>query len=106
MTAPGAASLCKHSPFVAYHRWKAALLMLPVVSQNLGKGRVVYRAVMERGLKVHRSVKLRISASGADGQSEDYLPKIRCEIKDGEEARTLEKKEWLADKPQYFEWVD
>jgi hypothetical protein len=66
----------------------------------------VYRAVMERGLKVHRSVKIRISASGADGQSEDYLPKIRCEIKDGEEARSLVEKEWLADKPEYFEWVD
>jgi hypothetical protein len=103
---PGAASWCMHPPFVAYHQWLAVKLILLVVSQNLGKGRIVNRSVMKRGLKVHRSVKARILARGVDGKNEGYLPKIRCAIKDGEEPRCLEKKEWLADKPEYFEWVD
>jgi hypothetical protein len=61
---------------------------------------------MNRGLKVHRSVKALISACGADGGNEGYLPQIRCEIKDGEEARSLKKEEWLADELGHFEWVD
>ena len=88
------------------HQWKAASLILLVVSQNFGKGRIVNHLVMERGLKVHRSVKLRISASGANGRNGEYRPRFRCEIKDGEEPQCLDEKEWLADKPMYFEWVD
>ena len=88
---------------MVYHQWQAALLILLVVSRNRGQGRIVHRSVMKRGLKVHRSVKDRISFFGPDG---GYLPKIRCTIKDGEKPRCLKREEWLADEPEYFEWVD
>ncbi|KAF9644019.1 hypothetical protein BDM02DRAFT_3122619 [Thelephora ganbajun] len=71
---------------------------------NRGKGRVVYRRVMERGIKVHRSVRTRMLARGKEGKNKPYLPKIRCMI-DGE-ARRLTREEWLAEEPSYFEWVD
>ena len=59
---------------------------------------------MERGLKVHRSVKARILAHHADGKEGGYLPKIRCKIEGEEEPRLLTRDEWLAGK--YFTWVD
>jgi hypothetical protein len=79
---------------------------LLVVSRNRGRGRIVHRSVMKRGLKVHRSVKDRILFFGPDGENEGYLPKIRCTINDREKPRRLKREEWLADEPEYFEWVD
>jgi len=71
---------------------------------NRGEGREVYEEVMKRGVKVHRSVKTRMLACPMDGNSKPYLPKIRFMI--GGEPRCLTRKEWLADKSEYFEWVD
>jgi len=63
----------------------------------------VYHRVMRRGVKVHRSVKTRMLAHGIEGENRPYMPKIRCVI-DGE-ARRLTREEWLADDPEFFEWV-
>jgi len=71
---------------------------------NRGKGRKVYHRVMRRGMKVHRSVKTRMMAHGVEGQNGAYSPKIRCVI-DGK-ARRLTREEWLAQVPEFFEWVD
>jgi len=71
---------------------------------NRGKGRIVYSRVMDRGMKVHRSVKTRILAQNVKGSKEPYLPLIRCTI--GDEVRPLKKGEWTADKPEHFKWVD
>jgi uncharacterized protein (DUF2235 family) len=71
---------------------------------NRGKGRQVYHLVMERGMKVHRSVKARMLALGPNGETKPYLPKIRCMI--GGKPRRLTREEWLADHPEHFEWVD
>ena len=75
-----------------------------VVSWNRGKGRKVDHRVMRRGMKVHRSVKTRMMANGVEGGKGQYLPKIRCVV-DGV-ARRLTREEWLAEVPEYFEWVD
>ena len=74
------------------------------VSWNRGKGREVYEGVMKRGIKVHRSVKARMLAFPMDRSNELYVPKIRFTI--GGEVRRLSREEWLADKPEYFDWVD
>ena len=79
-------------------------MIMPVVSWNRGKSRIVYRQVMGRGMKVHRSVKTRMLALGNEGE-EQYLPKIRCEITK-REIRRPTRKEWLAEEPTFFEWVD
>ena len=63
----------------------------------------MYRRVMDRGMKVHRSVRTRIETSGKDGGKE-YLPLIRCSINGT--IRPLTREEWLAEPPAYFEWVD
>jgi hypothetical protein len=105
-TTSGATSWCKYPHFVACHRWRAASLILLVVSWNTGKGRIVYPLVMERPMKVHRSVRTRISAQGWDGEKGRYLPAVRCTIKGEKEPRCLKREEWLADKPEHFEWVD
>ena len=89
---------------MAYHRRRAASLIILAVSWNRGKGRKVYHRVMQRGMKVHRSVKTRMEAGSTDGKGSPYVPKIRCVI-DGE-ARRLTKEEWLAPEPKFFEWVD
>ena len=73
------------------------------ISWNRGEGRIVYRRVMDRGMKVHRSVRTRIEASSEDGRKE-YLPLIRCSINGT--IRPLTREEWLAEPPVYFEWVD
>jgi hypothetical protein len=75
-----------------------------VVSWNRGKGRIVYLRVMDRGMKVHRSVKTRMLACATKEKNKQYLPKIRCMI--GGQARRLTREEWLADEPDHFEWVD
>ena len=64
----------------------------------------MYRRVMERRMKVHRSVRTRIEAF-PEGSKDEYKPLIRCWI-DENTIRTLERKEWLAEPPVYFEWVD
>jgi len=71
---------------------------------NRGKGRRVYGIVMRRGMKVHRSVKTRMSTRAPKGDDKPYRPKVRCVI-DGE-PRRLTREEWLADEPKFFEWVD
>ena len=55
-------------------------------------------------MKVHRSVRTRIEAF-PEGSKDEYKPLIRCWI-DENTIRTLERKEWLAEPPVYFEWVD
>ena len=62
---------------------------------------------MRRGMKVHRSVKIRMLAQPMEGKNEKkYLPQIRVMI-DGEcKPRRLTREEWLADKPPFgLEWV-
>jgi hypothetical protein len=59
---------------------------------------------MDRGMKVHRSVRTRILACNSGAGGAGYLPKIRCVI-DGE-ARHLTKEEWVKEEPGFFEWVD
>ena len=63
----------------------------------------MYHRVMRRGMKVHRSVKTRMLARGMEGENRPYLPKIRCVING--EARRLTRQEWLAEEPEFFEWV-
>ena len=57
---------------------------------------------MDRGIKVHRSVRTRLMASPVDGSKKKYVPKIRFMI-DGKLQR-LTGEEWLEGK--HFEWVD
>jgi len=71
---------------------------------NRGKGRKVYHRVMQRGMKVHRSVKTRMMANSTEGENKPYWPHIRCMING--EARRLTRAEWLAEQPEFFEWVD
>jgi hypothetical protein len=73
------------------------------ISLNRSGGRIVDRQVMECRMKVHRSVKTRIEASGNDGTKE-YTPRIRCWV-DGT-VRRLTREEWLAEPPVHFDWVD
>jgi len=101
---PGATGSCESPLFVAY-RWRCAVsLIVLIVSWNRGKGRIVYRLVKERGVKVHRSVRTRMMARSLDGKNGLYSPKIRFPI-DGE-VRCLTREEWLAKKPEHFEWVN
>ena len=79
-------------------------MIMPVVSWNRGKSRIVHRQVMERGMKVHRSVKTRMLAVCNEGEKQ-YRPKIRCEIAKGEIRRPT-RGEWLAEEPTFFKWVD
>lgn len=65
---------------------------------------MVYRQVMRRGMKVHRSVRTRVLARAVDGDKRPYLPKVRCAIDGG--ARCLTREEWSAEEPEHFEWVD
>jgi len=69
---------------------------------NRGKGRKVYHQVMHRGMKVHRSVRIRMEADGVGGGKADYVPKIRCVVNGV--VRSLTREEWLAGK--HFKWVD
>ena len=88
-------------PFATYHLRRAASLIMPIASWKFRKGRKVYRQVMPRGMKVHRSVRTRMLAHGMEG-GKQYRPKIRCEI-DGEIRRPT-RKEWLAEDPKFFKW--
>lgn len=74
-----------------------------IVSWNRGKGREVYRDVVKRGVKVHRSVRTRMLAQPMEG-SDKYLPKVRFAI--GGKLLRLGREKWLVDKPDYIEWVD
>jgi len=71
---------------------------------NRGRGRRTYNLVIRRGMKVHRSVKLRMLAQGRKGEGKPYVPRVRFFI-DGQ-IRRLTREEWLADQPKHFEWVD
>ena len=68
-----------------------------VVNWNLGKGRTV-----DAGLKIHRSVKIRMSARCVDGKDEPYSPRILVKI--GNKEQRLEEADWL--KERHFHWVD
>jgi hypothetical protein len=45
-------------------------------------------------------------ARGPNGEEPSYVPKIRFWIEDERKLRTLTPKEWLAEHPKYFTWVD
>ena len=75
-----------------------------VASYNKKKGRILYKAVMERGIRVHRSVRTRVMAQPMEGTKKKYRPKIRFMI-DGKPQR-LTSKEWEATDPKHFTWVD
>jgi len=104
-TTSGPTNSCEYPPpSVTCHRRRTTSLILLPVSWNRGKGRKVYQLVMQRGMKVHRSVRTRMLARGMEGENRPYLPKIRCVI-DGV-PRCLTREEWLAEDPMHFEWAD
>jgi len=72
---------------------------------NRGAGRVIYRPVIKRGMKVHRSVKTRIEALDHFGNSGHYIPQVRPHLPH-EKPRQLTFEEWNAENPEHFEWVD
>ena len=72
-------------------------------SWNRKKGRIVHHWVMERGMKVHRSVRTRMLAEPMEGDDKKYRPKIRCLI--GDKVRRPKRDEWLQEEFD-FEWVD
>ena len=62
------------SPPPSDHRQRAPPLIVFVASWNREKGRISYDSViMERRMKVHRSVRIRMSAEGTENKR--YLPK-------------------------------
>jgi len=91
---------------------------------NRGRGRRIPRSEMREGLKIHRSVKTRLEASG--WMKEHYVPQVRPEIGrhadvnsgDGGAphqrpgfhrrrlARMLRWEEWNVDEPEHWTWVD
>ena len=73
-----------------------------IVSRNRKKGRILYKEVIDRGIRVHRSVKTRMEAKPMPGKKKPYRPKVRFTING--EVRRLERSEWLAG--EHFEWVD
>ena len=85
--------------------WCVTLLTTFSISANRGQGRVVHARVMERRLKVHRSVRARIEAH-PEGTKDEYRPQIRCWIDSEKTTRRLTRKEWLAEPPVHFDWVD
>jgi hypothetical protein len=72
---------------------------------NRGAGRTVYRPVMKRGMKVHRSVKTRIEALDHFGNTGHYIPKIKPHLRH-EKPRQFTFEEWNTENPIQFEWVD
>ena len=64
----------------------------------------MYDLVLKRGMRVHRSVKIRMLAQGTDGHGKLYVPKIRFMING--RPRRLTREEWLEEEPRFFEWVD
>jgi hypothetical protein len=72
--------------------------------RNRKKGRVLYKDVMDRGIRVHRSVKTRIEAEPMEGTKKRYRPKIQFTIYG--EKRRLSWEEWTAHHPKHFVWVD
>ena len=84
------------SPIISYLALDSTFNHL-IASWNRGRGRVLHKGVMERGIRVHRSVRTRI-------EEKKYLPKIRFAIDD--RPRRLTREEWLARDPEHFEWVD
>jgi hypothetical protein len=89
------------SPIYDQLKEHAGWQILEFFSRNNGLGRIV-----DHRLKVHRSVRTRILARGANGEEEGYLPAVRYIIKGETEPRCLTRKEWLADPPKHFKWVD
>ena len=64
---------------------------------NLGKGRTV-----DHKIKVHRSVRTRISIDGVEGNGCNYWPQIRFNI--GGKMERLDRDRWL-EGSEHFEWV-
>ena len=77
-------------------------MIMLVASWNRGKGRIMNHRVMGRGMKVHRSVKTRLSVLGNE-RGDLYWPEILCEIKGKIRRPTID--EWSADDPEFFKWV-
>jgi hypothetical protein len=98
---PGATGSCMSPHFCGLSPMSLTMF---AVSWNRGKGRVVYRQVMRRGMNVHRSVKIRMLGRGLDRANNLYVPEIRFPV-DGE-VRRLTREEWLAQEPECFEWAD
>lgn len=86
---------------------------------NNGKGRKVFKHVVDRGLKVHRSVLTRMEACDHSGRPGAYVPLIRPNIhvaEGGEDKRHCERmshEEWvkgsvggMALKESWFKWVE
>ena len=73
-----------------------------MVSSELMEGRVMDKGVIERHVKVHRSVKIRILAKPDEG--DPYLPAMHFPI--GKDIRKLKPEEWLVENPAYFRWVE
>lgn len=71
---------------------------------NRGKGRRVYNSMKHPRIKVHKSVRTRMLAESVQGDNNPYWPKIRCMINGV--VRRPTRKEWLADDPDFLEWVD
>jgi hypothetical protein len=86
---------------------------------NRGDGRKVFKAVVQRGMKVHRSVLTRLEALTTEEQPRGYIPRIRPNIVCDEGlpherrvCRALTHEEWLKGgvedmptKKPLFEWV-
>jgi hypothetical protein len=79
----------------------------------------VYKAIVKRGIKVHRSVRTRIEALDQQNQGKAYVPQIRPNIicyeglpHEQRVCRRMTHEEWMdgkvdgvdLDKP-WFEWV-
>ncbi|CAL1694110.1 unnamed protein product [Somion occarium] len=78
---------------------------------NRGQGRRIPRSEMKEGLKIHRSVKTRLEASGRLGAP--YIPHVRPELKvinaEGRKvkvSRQLRHEEWNVESPVHWEWVE
>ena len=93
-TAPGPTNGCESPPFGTHHQRAVPLIMLNF-SWNRGRGRIVHHWVMDRGMKVHNSVRSRM-------EDETYRPKIRCQIDD--KVWRPKRNEWLQE--EFFKWVD
>lgn len=81
-----------------------------IASWTQGKGRILNKEITERGIKVHKSVWIRINAQPMKGTVDPYTPKIRFTFKDG--PRHLTRVEWLkaewwtSPDPKLITWVD
>ncbi|THH13472.1 hypothetical protein EW146_g6748 [Bondarzewia mesenterica] len=69
---------------------------------NRGQGRKIFQHVMDRELKVHRSVKTRLEALDAAGKVGTYVPQIRPKVNGVAIRMTHE--DWNVEQPKWFKW--